>query len=352
MGLNGNAEGKRRICIIMLVLTVVFCLWGCSAEKTEDQVQENATGTEQAAEESLRNDLAVSEEDYVYALVKQTSYENGEKTSETSYVYDEYGRLVQVDIDGEAVERWDEELQLYIFTHRADGTFDYAVTFEYDEFDNIIKKSYINLVSNNPVQNYYEYQYDFDENGNVMRCMAYYRGQGEDPEFAIDYVWENGQLTWERFLCSEDSWYDDYMGAYHYHYDSQGRICSVGYVSLYGTVLTTIGYDDLGRMSQIHMKAIGETEEEMIQYSYDADGNLLLTDDEIERFAYDENGNLIAVYYEDGDYSEYVFQRINMTDKSVWNGNVVSLIRQSYVTNYYPIHILGVSYGACVFDFN
>lgn len=349
LGFDRMEGRKRPIFVIMAVLALILCCTGCEAP--ENKAQENVEGPGQTVEAYLPQETDASDDNGpLFALEKQVSYEKGEKMGETVYEYDEYGRLVRVEIDSEPVERWDETLQLYLFTHRADGTFDYALTYEYDEGGNVIRKTYLNLQSDNPAGNYYDYQYEFDENGNITRCVACSQGQEEAVGYVIDYVWEDGRLIWEQFWCTEDSFYDEYKGAYHYHYDAQGKICSVDFVGWAGIVTVSVGYDELDRMSQIHWKIIAEAEEDLIQYSYDSDGNLLPRDEEIQKFEYDEFGNLIAVRYADGDYTEYMFRRIDAADGTLWNGDAISAVRQSYVTGCYPLHILGVSYGACVFD--
>lgn len=69
----------------------------------------------------------------IYALAKESSFSKDGKTGETIYSYDDQGLLIQIDIDSDFQEMWDDELEVYMYVSSADGITNHSMIFEYDD---------------------------------------------------------------------------------------------------------------------------------------------------------------------------------------------------------------------------
>lgn len=348
--------GSRKKSVLAVLFILCGILTGCATSQAENDPLVNFDDTVKTTEQIEAETAIVTEEteadDYVYALVKEAHYQHGEKTGEIFYAYDEHGRLIQVDQDIDGYEYWDEEHELYMYSTRADGFVNYSTIFEYDESGNVINKVSRVANSTDSPKNHYEYEYEFDDEGHAINCVAYYSEETNSAKYAFEFLWQEDRLVWEKLLCNEESGYSykRYIGSYSYDYDSEGRVSQYCVVNESDTLAISVEYADQKRISKIHARKVGTIEEEKIEYSYDAAGKLLPIEDNTVEFEYDEFGNVIAITDEYGNRSEYEFMRINTTEKCLWKGSDIAIIRQAATTNYYPLNIPGLIYLICIFD--
>ena len=258
---------KKKIFVSIMVGTILVSMLGACG--TQGIVNSNVA-TEQAENQEQENvEVSDTQNEEVTEIVRlETGHfyydENGEVVESVETEYDIYGNAVYLKVNDreltleyeydncniiQCVARYDGEAQLYVR--------------EYDEANNFIKESVYydeNLL--------YEYEYTYDENGNMI-CKD--NGRGVKEEWIYDsnnnvIKYTMGYLPGEELVLVEE-------------YDSSGNL------------LKKIGY--------------GEWEE----YEYNESGNLIkyryCTDEGFVEYwsdlEYDENENLMRVTSYDAD---------------------------------------------------
>ena len=286
----------------------------------------------------------------VYALAKETLFHANRKTGEATYSYDNQGLLIQIDIDSDGQEAWNEELDVYEYILYADGIVDRSLLFEYDDNGNVIKKSrtYPQHDIYRP-EDCYEYRYEYDENDNIRTCTEYYDGTLSPRAYTCEFKWENGLLI-EENLSSADST-EINIGTYCYLYDDNGRIMTYTIKEDSDVYIVDLLYNGLNKVEKANVqREWWYSVEQTVSFSYDARGNYIPDAEmEIEYIEYDDYGNISAIQYENGDYIEYEYQKMLVSPDLIWNGGTIAAIRQFAETQDPNRIVPGQNHIACIY---
>ena len=284
----------------------------------------------------------------IYALAKESSFSKDGKTGETIYSYDDQGLLIQIDIDSDFHEQWNDELEVYEYVSGTDGVINASMLFEYDDNNNVARmtKIYPQINVYHP-EDIYEYKYEYDENGNIRYCTEYYNGELSYREYTCTFTWEEGLLVREELSCTDD--YGINIGVHGYSYDDKGRVTTYTTTDSNDNYIINLSYNDLDKVEQMTVKVEGYSEELVLNYHYDNQGNMIPTTDSGMEIEYDDYGNVIAIEYENGGRVEYEYVKMLVPPELIWNGSTVATIRQQERTNYPAFNIPGWNHIAAIY---
>lgn len=334
--MKGNVKNIRKSIYIFFSMLFYICVCvGCQKDSVNEK---NEIDSKEESENS-------KQENIIYALVKENWYQDDKKLAEITYSYDEWGRLVRIDRDADNQEIYDEDLGVYRYFTSVDGEINKSFLFEYDQNDNITSRTLVSPQKDFEGEACYNYIYEFDEDGKSIRCIESY--EGEEKAYCCKFSWESDNLVSEELwgYMLDDA---DEKRAYNYVYGMEKQVeeCEI-YEN--GVLVTfSISYNNDGKVEQ-YIGSDGRFTE-ILEYCYDANGNLLFENESGVEVQYDRNGNIISILEESGRRYEYQYQEMEFSSECILNGNDIAVIRQQNLTDYYPFYIPGWHHAAHIYQ--
>lgn len=290
----------KKIFALLLAVSLCFCLFGCDIEETTDP--EKNDKNEDTTEETTDSEKS-EKYDEALDLIGEGKYEDAYA------IFEELGDFK------------DSEEQLAKFHYIPVDAIIKYVEGTYTEYINIdITLNDMNLIEQvyaSIGDEYQNFEWKYDENGNVVRFISTY-GSGSIQICEYEYD-SNNNCTRRTYIYNDGSTSEDNIS---YFYDSKGNITEKVKTSEYGTDTYTYIYDANNKLIKA-TRTSSSWGTAIMNYSYDAQGNVIKVGERESSdtytyyfYEYDNNGNIVKISKDGYNYwQEYDFdEHSNMTE--------------------------------------